>query len=225
MDPRVNAQQRRRSHQELVDGVCRLAPRGSPRPRAIGRAACRRPRTPSDVAAVGERIGLDVAALVELEAERLEHAVVLGMHEAHGEQDEIGVELELGAGDRLELRIHAHAVRLLHLAVFAREFRRQHGEVARDALLVARRRAQLQRPVRASRRGLFSASGGCGMISKFVTESAPWRIEVPMQSEPVSPPPMTTTCLPPARIGSPGAARRSPGGSAAAGTPWRNGCP
>ena len=43
---------------------------------------------------------------------------------------------------------------------------------------------------------LFSFSGGFGMISKLVTDSAPWRIEVPMQSEPVSPPPMTTTCLP-----------------------------
>ena len=48
---------------------------------------------------------------------------------------------------------------------------------------------------------LFSCSGGCGMISKLVTDSAPWRIEVPMQSEPVSPPPITTTCLPVARIG------------------------
>ena len=48
---------------------------------------------------------------------------------------------------------------------------------------------------------LFSFSGGRGMISSWVTESAPWRIEVPMQSEPVSPPPITTTCLPPARIG------------------------
>ena len=43
--------------------------------------------------------------------------------------------------------------------------------------------------------------GGAGMISKLVTESAPWRIEVPMQSEPVSPPPSTTTCLPVARMG------------------------
>ena len=50
--------------------------------------------------------------------------------------------------------------------------------------------------------GLFSCSGGCGMISKLVTDSAPWRNEVPMQSEPVSPPPMTMTCLPLARIGS-----------------------
>ncbi len=39
------------------------------------------------------------------------------------------------------------------------------------------------------------------MISKLVTDSAPWRKDVPMQSEPVSPPPMTTTCLPLARIG------------------------
>ena len=39
-------------------------------------------------------------------------------------------------------------------------------------------------------------SGGCGMISSWVTEAAPWRFEVPMQSEPVSPPPITTTCLP-----------------------------
>ena len=42
---------------------------------------------------------------------------------------------------------------------------------------------------------LFSFSGGFGMISKLVTLSAPWRIAVPMQSEPVSPPPITTTCL------------------------------
>ena len=30
--------------------------------------------------------------------------------------------------------------------------------------------------------GLFSRSGGCGMISSWVTEAAPWRLEVPMQS-------------------------------------------
>ena len=32
-----------------------------------------------------------------------------------------------------------------------------------------------------------------------MTERAPWRFDVPTQSEPVSPPPMTTTCLPVAR--------------------------
>ncbi len=42
--------------------------------------------------------------------------------------------------------------------------------------------------------------GGLGMISIWVTERAPWRIDVPTQSEPVSPPPMTTTSLPVARM-------------------------
>ena len=39
------------------------------------------------------------------------------------------------------------------------------------------------------------------MISSWVTEAAPWRWAVPTQSAPVSPPPMTTTCLPSAVIG------------------------
>ncbi len=63
------------------------------------------------------------------------------------------------------------------------------------------------------------------MISIWVTDRRPCRLEVPMQSEPVSPPPMTTTCLPPARIGLTllsGSSRC--GGSAAAKIPWRNGC-
>ena len=45
-------------------------------------------------------------------------------------------------------------------------------------------------------------SGGFGMSSSCETLFACWRLEVPTQSEPVSPPPMTTTCLPVARIGS-----------------------
>ena len=34
------------------------------------------------------------------------------------------------------------------------------------------------------------------MISSWVTDAAPWRVAVPRQSAPVSPPPMITTCLP-----------------------------
>ena len=45
-------------------------------------------------------------------------------------------------------------------------------------------------------------SAGLGMISICVTDRAPWRMEVPTQSEPVSPPPMTTTSLPVARMAS-----------------------
>jgi hypothetical protein len=39
-------------------------------------------------------------------------------------------------------------------------------------------------------------SAGLGMSSSCVTLVAPWRTAVPTQSEPVSPPPMTTTRLP-----------------------------
>ena len=70
--------------------------------------------------------------------------------------------------------------------------------------------------------GLRSTSGGIGSSSKWVTEAAPWRFEVPTQSEPVSPPPMTTTCLPFAhRSATPRRPRRAC--SAAAGIPSRNG--
>ena len=42
---------------------------------------------------------------------------------------------------------------------------------------------------------LFSCSGGIGIISSCVTDSAPCLMDVPIQSEPVSPPPITTTFL------------------------------
>ena len=48
--------------------------------------------------------------------------------------------------------------------------------------------------------GLSSASGGRGINSNCSTCRAPWRLLVPTQSEPVSPPPMTTTFFPPAKI-------------------------
>ncbi len=47
------------------------------------------------------------------------------------------------------------------------------------------------------------------MTSSCVTEAAPCRFDVPTQSEPVSPPPMTMTCLPLALIVPRGAARAS----------------
>ena len=39
-------------------------------------------------------------------------------------------------------------------------------------------------------------SGGCGSSSRFTSDVHPWRSDVPMQSVPVSPPPITTTRLP-----------------------------
>ncbi len=52
---------------------------------------------------------------------------------------------------------------------------------------------------------LSSFSGGWGMISSWVTLFAPCRFDVPTQSEPVSPPPMTITSLP---VGGQRSARR-----------------
>ena len=46
-------------------------------------------------------------------------------------------------------------------------------------------------------------SGGLGINSNCVTDAAPCRLEVPTQSLPVSPPPITTMFFPVAKISSP----------------------
>ena len=60
------------------------------------------------------------------------------MHEAHGEQHQIGIELELGSGNGLDLVVHAHAMKLLHVTVLAGKPGSEHGKIAIDAFLVAR---------------------------------------------------------------------------------------
>ncbi len=52
------------------------------------------------------------------------------------------------------------------------------------------------RPFRPRIVGLPRSSGGFGKISICVRLLQPWRIDVPTQSVPVSPPPMTITSLP-----------------------------
>ena len=49
------------------------------------------------------------------------------------------------------------------------------------------------------------AAGGQGIISSCMTLSQPWRMAVPTQSLPVSPPPMTSTRLPAAETALPSA--------------------
>jgi hypothetical protein len=124
------------------------------------------------------------------------------MDKAHRQQHEVGVDLEFAARNRLELGVDAHAMQLLHHArsrprtcvVITAKSRAAPSSWLDEVRSFSGQFGQVS--------SLFSCSGGCGMISKLVTDSAPWRNEVPMQSEPVSPPPMTTTCLPVARIGS-----------------------
>ena len=61
------------------------------------------------------------------------------MHEAHGEKNKIGLDLEFRARHRLEFRVDVRAMKFFHLAVFAGEFLRQHSKLPGDAFLVARR--------------------------------------------------------------------------------------
>src|SRR6202008_4752584 len=70
----------------------------------------------------------DVAALVQLEAEVLDHPLLHRAEEAHGEQHEIGLELELGTGDRLELAVSPRADQLLDLPVLTLEAHGGDGE-------------------------------------------------------------------------------------------------
>ena len=89
---------------------------------------------------------------------------------------------------------------------------------------LARRGAHLGRPVRPDRQlvlALGRASGGCRAASPT---ARPGGTTVPTQSDAVSPPPITTTCLPEARIGVVGDRPRCPrAGSTGRGTASRNG--
>ena len=60
------------------------------------------------------------------------------MHEAHRQQHQLGVELELAAGHGLHLVVDAYAVQFLHEAVGAGKARRHHREIALGAFFVAR---------------------------------------------------------------------------------------
>ena len=124
--------------------------------------------------------------------------------EAHGQQDEVGLELELAARDFLHRpcgRRRPSPTRRARIpgprpcrpcrwrAWSAPRSRGRTPSSCEDEVrILSGQSGQVS--------ALFSCSGGCGMISSWVTEAAPWRFEVPTQSEPVSPPPITMTCLP-----------------------------
>src|SRR5262245_32058628 len=98
--------------------------------------------------AVVELIGLDVAASIEIEVQILDHALSHGMEEAHGEQNEIGRDVKLRPWHRLELAVKTDAFETLDLAVRAQEAAGRHAKIARGALGLAGRGAELERPMR-----------------------------------------------------------------------------
>src|SRR5260370_22080141 len=101
--PRKLPRQVRRSHQEPVDrprAQATLADRPDHQRLAAAHVA-RRKHVRARGLIVGG-VGADVAARVEIDAERLQQTLVYRMHETHREQYELRVEVELGAGHRLE---------------------------------------------------------------------------------------------------------------------------
>src|SRR5260370_16364669 len=89
-------------------------------------------------ALVGDSIRLDVATLIELELELVNHAFVHGMHEAHGKQHEIGVDFELSACDGFDLLVDAYAMQLLHAPSLAAQLGGHHGKIALGPFFVTR---------------------------------------------------------------------------------------
>ncbi len=75
-------------------------------------------------------VARDVAARVEIDAERLQQPLMHGMNEAHRQQHEIGVQHEFGAGQRLELVVDLDAMQLRNLAVVAGKLLGQNREFA-----------------------------------------------------------------------------------------------
>ena len=177
-------------------------PRGSPRRPATGRGACRRRRRPcrARCGSRGRRRRRCRAGRARRRASSRRPALQRA-GKADGEEDEVGPDDEFAAGDRAALLVDAGALDAGDAALARPRCRASPpGTRARRPRPGSTRCASWSAS-RARSASLSSCSGGVGRMSSCVTESAPCRKAVPMQSEAVSPPPMTTTCLPAARIG------------------------
>src|SRR5262249_53610205 len=131
--------QRGRAHQELVDRVCGLAAFADrPHHQRLAASHVAAGEHFRVRAAIGDRIGLDVAAQVKLELEVGDHTLVHRVHETHCEQHKLGLHVELGARDRLELVVDARAMQRLHAPSLAREAHGPDREIALNAFLMAR---------------------------------------------------------------------------------------
>src|SRR5262249_51981165 len=109
----ASARQHGRSHQEFVDGM-----------RGLAGLAYRpdHPRMAAPHIACGEHLWQRslirvsvcryVAALIEGYVQCFEHPLVNRMNEAHGKQNQIGVDLEFRVAHGFELRIHTRAMKL-----------------------------------------------------------------------------------------------------------------
>jgi len=97
---------------------------------------------------VGVGIGLDVASCIKFDAQRFDHALVHRVDEAHREQHEVGIELELGTAIGLILSSTCTQCSFATLPFAPENFCVRTENFALYALLVARRCAQLEGPIR-----------------------------------------------------------------------------
>src|SRR3984957_9694631 len=99
-------------------------------------------------------IGGDVAAIVELNSELLDHSVPHGAEESHRDKDKIGIHGELAACNRFKLRgrANSYGMKLADIAVFVPgQLCSSDAPVANAAFFVSTLDAQLHRPQRPRR--------------------------------------------------------------------------
>src|SRR5256885_9672475 len=156
-----STRQRRCAHQVRVDRVRALpALADGPYHERLAAAHVARREDLVDRRTIAVGVGLDVGARVAVDAELLEQTGVPGAQEAHGQQHEIGLDLELAPRHLAHARraravllpAHARPDQLLDFAVAALEALGGNRPVALAAFLVRRRGAQLDRPVRPHQR-------------------------------------------------------------------------
>ena len=125
--------------------------------------------------------------------------------EAHGEEDGFCRNFLFGARDFSHLHLAGLLVLLpldfcgdqrLQLAVLSAEFLGGDGPGAVAAFIVRGGGAQLERASTATPSPCFPSRADGASVRTAGCSWRPWRLEVPTQSEPVSPPPITTTFLP-----------------------------
>ncbi len=154
-------------------------------------------------------LGFDVGAGVALHAELLQQRL-FGPEETHRQQDQLRGRTCFGAGNFLG---HEPALLVSLPSISTVMHFLDAGLVVADELLAVVRYTRGSAPNRGGR--LFLAviqavdlrpfgpgivggalhAGGRGRISTWTRLRQPWRMEVPTQSVPVSPPPMTITSL------------------------------
>ena len=185
-----------------------------PDDQALAAAAVAGGENAFDVGGIFFELGFDVGARIAFDAERFEQRL-FGPEKSHRQQDQLRRANFFGAGHFLRdelafvvlLPLDLDGVHFFDLAVLVADEFLGGGEI--NARIGAEFRGgfflaviQCGKPwaIRARDCPRRAPSAACGRISICTRLLQPWRMEVPTQSVPVSPPPMTMTSLPSAEM-------------------------